>query len=403
MRSFQYAYQDATISDAQVYDAYLFSKANYENSMTLYPWVVDSFGIVNRNMIQQHMQMTTVLAEQHEALEIRLNTYMMCMTNHLGISMLQINYPDAKIDGLSRECRITLGLIDNRRLRALEEVSETAPSQAPSSSDAPTISQSLPDLFTFSVTFKDGTSITSSDPIEEEQGSDGGNEEGSGSNTTTAVSSLYMSQYEMIKRIYQTMNSTDSSINTDGSSESSGTVNITAIVQQILDSIDDSSNTPAATPSNQGQDETDTGVSTSAKWYVDWVKYTCVQDCDEDEGSRCGGKRQFGDLHPTLAMCCHLQLEWKEQNCLDHIHGTDTTRYLKENPQVEMEGLDIIKNMEEDIKDVKSEVDMIKGKVESMESKVDNIEKTMDEMKDKMDTIIEIMTQLLGQEKLVKE
>ena len=366
MRSFQYAYQDATISDAQVYDAYLFSKANYENSMTLYPWVVDSFGIVNRNMIQQHMQMTTVLAEQHEALEIRLNTYMMCMTNHLGISMLQINYPDATIDGLSRECKKTLGLIDkDEQRRSLVEVSETAPSQAPSSSDAPTISQSLPDLFTFSVTFQDGTSITSSDPIEEEQGSGGGNEEGSGSNTTTAVSSPYMSQYEMIKQIYQTMNSTDSSINTDGSSESSGTV--------------------------------------SAKWYVDWVKYTCVQDCDEDEGSRCGGKRQFGDLHPTLAMCCHLQLKWKEQNCLDHIHGTDTTRYLKENPQVEMEGLDIVKNVEEDIKDVKSEVDMIKGKVESMESKVDNIEKTMDEMKDKMDTIIEIMTQLLGQEKLVKE
>ena len=233
----QYAYQDATISDAQVYDAYLFSKANYENSMTLYPWVVDSFGIVNRNMIQQHMQMTTVLAEQHEALEIRLNTYMMCMTNHLGISMLEINYPDAAIDGLSLKCKKTLGLVrvfkDGHR-RSLVEVSETAPSQAPSSSDAPTISQSLPDIFTFSVEFEDGTVLTSSDPIEEEQGSDDGNEEGSGSNPTTAGSSSYMSQYEMIKQIYQTMNSTDSS-------------------------------------SDQGQDETDTGVSTSAKWYVDWV------------------------------------------------------------------------------------------------------------------------------------
>ena len=101
-----------------------------------------------------------------------------------------------------------------------------------------------------------------------------------------------------------------------------------------------------------------------------------MQDCDEDEGSRCGGKRQFGDLHPTLAMCCHLQLEWKEQNCLDHIHGTDTTRYLKENPQVdaskvmtEMEGLDIIKNMdgriatiEDDLREIKALLSQLVGR-----------------------------------------
>ena len=80
-------------------------------------------------------------------------------------------------------------------------------------------------------------------------------------------------------------------------------------------------------------------------------------------------------------MCCHLQLEWKEQNCLDHIHGPDTTRYLKENPQVdaskvmtEMEGLDIIKNMEGRLEDVGN---VLEGKLVGVESK-------MDEMNDEM-------------------
>ena len=133
------AYDDGTVSPSELYDGVLASEATLDNLLPFIGWNVESLGTINVNMIQQHMQMTTVLAEQHEALEIRLNTYMMCMTNHLGISMLKMTYPSAKVEGLSSECLETLGLEGDgrrRRLRALEEVEEgeDVPSQAPSTS-----------------------------------------------------------------------------------------------------------------------------------------------------------------------------------------------------------------------------------------------------------------------------
>ena len=145
------------------------------------------------------------------------------------------------------------------------------------------------------------------------------------------------------------------------------------------------------------------------------IKYTCVQDCDEDKGLRCGGTREWGDLHDTLEKCCRGKLSWKKQNCLDHISGgSDTTRHLKEKPQVnanpvmtEMEGLDIIKNMEGRLEDVGN---VLEGKLVWVESKMDEmndvIRGDVDDMKGRIATIENdmreikaLLTQLVHHEK----
>ena len=176
--------------------------------------------------------MEKALQQRHLNMEVNLNTYMMCMTNHLGISMLKMIYPEARVDGLSRECLITLGLGGDRRrrlLRSLEEVDENEEEEE----EVPT----LPEPFQLQIEFPDGTTFSSSPtPIEED------NEESSGASNTPATASMH----EMIKQIYESM-------------------------------IVSTSNGSNSSPLN------DSFVSDSnAQWYVDWVSigdirlYSCL-------------------------------------------------------------------------------------------------------------------------------
>ena len=242
---FQYSYEDATIGDAQVYDGYIASTDTLDNLKIFMDWTVDALGITNQNGIRQHtamrdelqqrhLDMEKALQQRHLDMEVNLNTYMMCMTNHLGISMLKMIYPEARVDGLSSDCLETLGLEGDgrRRLRALEEVEEggEVPSQAPSMSEMPSEVPTLPDVFQLKLTFSDGTSI-SSDPVDAAE-----SEESNGSEPATA------SMHEMIRQIYESMN------------------------------IISTSNGSNASPQN------DSFVSDSnAQWYVDWVSIVVVR------------------------------------------------------------------------------------------------------------------------------
>ena len=242
---FQYSYDDATIGDAQVYDGYIASTDTLDNLKIFMDWTVDALGVTNQNVVgqhtamrdelqQRHLDMEKALQQRHLDMEINLNTYMMCMTNHLGISMLKMIYPEAQVDGLTADCMETLGLGGDgrRRLRALEEVEEggEVPSQAPSMSEMPSKVPTLPEVFQLKLTFSDGTSI-SSDPVDAAE-----SEESNGSEPATA------SMHEMIRQIYESMD------------------------------ISSTSNGSNASPQN------DSFVSDSnAQWYVDWVSIVVVR------------------------------------------------------------------------------------------------------------------------------
>ena len=204
------------------------------------PWAVDALGVMNQNIVRQHTtmrdelqnrheQMEKALQKRHTNLEINLNTYMMCMTNHLGISMLKMTYPSAKVEGLSSECLETLGLDGRRRrLRALEEVEEggDVPSQAPSTSEMPSEVPTLPEVFQLQLTFSDGSSI-SSDPADVVE-----SEESNVSEPATA------SIHDMIKQMYESMNIGSTSNGSNTSPQNDSFVSDSAI---------------------------------NAQWYVDWV------------------------------------------------------------------------------------------------------------------------------------
>ena len=240
---YRYFYEDVTISDSDVLDTHIAATDTFAYTKVFMPWAVDALGVMNQNIVRQHTtmrdelqkrheQMEKALQKRHTQMEINLSTYMMCMTNHLGISMLKMTYPGAKVEGLSSDCLETLGLEGDgrRRLRALEEVEEggevPVPSQAPSTSGVPT----LPDVFQLKLTFSDGTSI-SSDPVDAAE-----SEESNGSEPATA------SMHEMIRQIYESMN------------------------------IISTSNGSNASPQN------DSFVSDSnAQWYVDWVSIVVVR------------------------------------------------------------------------------------------------------------------------------
>lgn len=92
----------------------------------------------------------------------------------------------------------------------------------------------------------------------------------------------------------------------------------------------------------------------------------------------------------------------------------DSVTDIKTNVNV-MEGN--VADVKTDVVDMKDKMNMVegkmnafeadiadmKGKMDAMDGKVNTIEADVTDMKGKMDTIIEMMTQLLGQEKLVKE
>ena len=242
---FRYSYEDAIISDSQVLDTHIAATDTFDNLKIFMDWTVDALGVTNQNVVgqhtamrdelqQRHLDMEKALQQRHLDMEVNLNTYMMCMTNHLGISMLKMIYPEARVDGLSSDCLETLGLEGDgrRRLRALEEVEEggEVPSQAPSMSEMPSEVPTLPDVFQLKLTFSDGTSI-SSDPVDAAE-----SEESNGSEPATA------SMHEMIRQIYESMN------------------------------IISTSNGSNASPQN------DSFVSDSnAQWYVDWVSIVVVR------------------------------------------------------------------------------------------------------------------------------
>ena len=244
---FRYSYEDVTISDSDVLDTHIAATDTFAYTKVFMPWAVDALGVMNQNIVRQHTtmrdelqkrheQMEKALQKRHATIEVNLNTYMMCMTNHLGISMLKMTYPGAKVEGLSSDCLETLGLEGDgrRRLRALEEVEEggDVPSQAPSMSERPSEVPTLPDVFQLKLTFSDGTTI-SSDPADAAE-----SEEINGSEPATA------SMHEMIKQIYESMNiiSTSNGSNSNASPQ----------------------NDPFVSHSN-------------AQWYVDWVSIAVVR------------------------------------------------------------------------------------------------------------------------------
>lgn len=53
----------------------------------------------------------------------------------------------------------------------------------------------------------------------------------------------------------------------------------------------------------------------SRKWWVDWAKNQCVQDCDGSTSDSCGGLASVWDpLYDTSEACCSEKLSWKERD-----------------------------------------------------------------------------------------
>lgn len=74
----RYMYEDATASAEQEYNGYIASVATYDELKNYMPWSVEALGVMNVNMVEQHIEMTKVLQKRHTQMEININTYNMC-------------------------------------------------------------------------------------------------------------------------------------------------------------------------------------------------------------------------------------------------------------------------------------------------------------------------------------
>ncbi len=59
------------------------------------------------------------------------------------------------------------------------------------------------------------------------------------------------------------------------------------------------------------------------KWYIDWVTYTCVEDCED--GPSCGGMAMsYDQLYEDIESCCKSPgMQWREDECLASSVGLD--------------------------------------------------------------------------------
>ena len=142
------------MSASRTYGGEAYTKATYDNLVQHDQWNYDALGVINKNIINQHtqvskavnislpsllfvyfslncrgrsnLQMRKELQNRHQDITNDVNQYTTCIANYLGVQIIS-NLPGATTSPLSSLCRQLLGLSGRRLEDGTNEDQNDAP------------------------------------------------------------------------------------------------------------------------------------------------------------------------------------------------------------------------------------------------------------------------------------
>ena len=145
---------------------------------------------------------------------------------------------------------------------------------------------------------------------------------------------------------------------------------------------------------------------TSNSWYVDYIEFRCVKNCEKGEGQRCGGRAkpwQENTLVATLEQCCKTFLWW-ESDCAfrgarqltETLDGDRAEIKLNDVHRAVKDGVRLNKAMGKDLLSVERKLEEIYANDKVMEGRIAAMEGDIKEMEGDIKEMKELLAQLVS-------